>query len=334
MTPIKRILIAGAGKMGLETAYQCAAFEYDVILYDIDRKMLDEAKGEIVKLVSDLFARNDLRTLTIKKSLISSGLSQRAALKLAREQRKTISPRTLKRALKRITLSSDPAAAKDVDLIIESIPEDPALKGRVFAEFDQHCPPHTIFATNTSTLLPSMFAEATGRPDRVAALHFHPPIWDSQIVDVMPHAGTDPAVIEALVAFTWSIDQIPVTLTEEISSYIFNNMLNALLGSAMKLAVNGIASIEAVDRSWMSIMKTPAGPFGIMDGIGLQTIYHITKYWADQTRDPQALKNLTYLQKYVDNNWLGVKTGRGFYEYPDPVYTQPGFITEQRDGNS
>ncbi len=271
MTAIRRVLIAGAGKMGQEIAYQCAAHGYQVILYDISQPSLDGALQEISGLANTLYQSNPLGTLVMKKKMITPAMKLFDAIRLARRQREIVSPKRLSRALALIEISSDPACARDADLVIESIPEDPDLKGRLFSEFDRFCPAHAIFATNTSTLLPSMFAEQSGRPHRLAALHFHPPIWDSQIVDVMPHAGTDPAVITTLEDFTWSISQIPVTMTVESSGYIFNSMLSAFLGAASTLAANGIASIEDIDRSWMAISKMPVGPFGIMDGIGLQT---------------------------------------------------------------
>jgi 3-hydroxybutyryl-CoA dehydrogenase len=100
----------------------------------------------------------------------------------------------------RITLTADPSTAADnVDLLSEAVPEDPGLKGRVLAEFDAVCPPRTIFMTNTSTLVPSQFAQASGRPDRLLALHFHLPVWVNNLADVMPHAGTAPSVTELVV---------------------------------------------------------------------------------------------------------------------------------------
>ena len=90
------------------------------------------------------------------------------------------------------------------------MPEDPVLKGRILGQFNALCPPRTIFTTNTSTLLPSTYAAATGRLDRFAALHFHQPVWQSNVVDVMPLPGTSPETTDLLWAFARSIGQIPI----------------------------------------------------------------------------------------------------------------------------
>ena len=135
------------------------------------------------------------------------------------------------------------AAAAEADLVSESVPEDPALKGRVFAELHALCPPRTIFTTNTSTLLPSMFAAATGRPDRFLALHFHLPVWDANVADVMAHPGTAPEVVETVTGFARRIGQIPILSAKEQPGYVFNTMLNALLGAALELAAGGVAPV-------------------------------------------------------------------------------------------
>jgi len=97
--------------------------------------------------------------------------------------------------------TSKPEDAANADLVTESIPEDPDLKAKVFAEFNKICPPRAIFTTNTSTMLPYMYAEATGRPAQFAALHFHQSVRQTNLVDIMPHAGTGAETVELLRAF-------------------------------------------------------------------------------------------------------------------------------------
>ena len=103
-------------------------------------------------------------------------------------------------------------------------------------------------------------------------------------------------------------------------------MLSQLLDSALTLASNKVASVEDIDRAWMGIMKTHAGPFGIMDAVGLETVYKITDYWARVNKNPQAMANADNLKKYVKKGDLGSKTGKGFYNYPDPVFLKPEFM--------
>jgi len=216
-------------------------------------------------------------------------------------------------------------AGKNADFVSESVPEDPELKGRVFGRFNDICPPRTVFTTNTSSLIPSMIAEATGRPDRFAAFHFHD-VRFNNIVDIMPHPGTSEDTLQMVKDFAESIGQVAIVLKKENFGYVFNAMLMELLKSAQSLAANKVAEVADIDRAWMGVMHTLVGPFGIMDSIGLDTVWKITDYWANQLKDPQAMANAAFLKQYVDKGYLGVKTGKGFYTYPDPAFERPGFI--------
>ena len=293
---IKTVLIAGSGTMGQQIGFQCAASGYAVILYDISRDMLDKAMSRMGKLA---------------KNYTSTG---RLTEEGARE------------AIARIKTETDPVkAGRQADIISESVPEDPDLKGSVFAKFNDICPAHAIFTTNTSSLLPSSFAAATGRPDRFLALHFHDTRF-TNVVDIMPHPGTSPDTVAAVEDFAKRIGQIPIVLKKENHGYVFNAMLTTLLESAQTLAEQSIASVEDIDRAWMGVMHTAVGPFGIMDGIGIDTVYSITDYWAKKTGRPQQAANARFLKQYVDKGCLGVKTGQGFYTYPGPAFQKPGFL--------
>jgi 3-hydroxybutyryl-CoA dehydrogenase len=283
--------------MGQQIGLQCAMHGYEVVVYDIMPEALETANSQIKAYAAQLISQ----------------------MRLTQSEANAV--------LARIRFTANPADAARADLISESVPEDPALKAKVFAQFNQLCPPHTIFTTNSSSLLPSMFADATGRPAQFAALHFHTYVWDSNVVDIMPHPGTSPETVELIYAFAKRIGQIPIVLKKENYGYVFNAMFNQLNTAALSLATNGIASTEDVDRAWMGVMKMPLGPFGWLDGIGLKTVWDITQYWATRTGDPQLQANANFLKQYVDKSWLGVKTGRGFYTYPDPAYARPGFLT-------
>jgi 3-hydroxybutyryl-CoA dehydrogenase len=293
---VRRVAIVGAGTMGQQIGFQCAGHGYDVVLYDVDASALEAARSRIA---------------TYAEGLEAGG---------------AITPELRASAEARIAMTADVAtAAQDADLLSEAVPEDPDLKGRVLAEFNTACPPRTIFLTNTSTLVPSQFAAATGRADRLLALHFHLPVWINNLVDVMPHPGTDPEVTQLVLAFARSIGQLPVQLHREHNGYVFNSMYSALNRAAITLAQQGVASIEDIDRSWMHITKAPVGPLGALDAVGLDTVWTITDYWARQLGDPQLRANAAFLKEYVDRGDLGVKAGRGFYTYPDPDYARPGF---------
>lgn len=294
---IRRVLILGAGTMGQQIGLQCAMHGYEVVYYDISQEILDKALARVAKL----------------------GTWYASIGKLTEEQ--------LQQTLRRITGTPDPVkAAQDVDLVSESVPEDPDLKAKVFAQFNELCPERTVFTTNTSYLIPSMFAGATGRPGKLCALHFHD-LRASNVVDVMPHPGTAPEVTELVRDFARSIGQTVIMLHRENYGYVFNTMISSLFFSAMTLASRKVSSIEDIDRSWMGITHMPMGPFGIMDQIGLKTVWTITEYWAKKAGDKQSQANADFIKQFVDRGELGYKTKKGFYSYPNPVYAEPGFLT-------
>ncbi len=298
---IRTILVVGAGTMGGQIALQCAMHGLDVRLYDVSADALDSGMA---------------RVRSYARHLIAEG-------------------RADANVLARLMPTTDLAtAAATADLVSESVPEDPALKGQVFAQLHALCPPQTIFTTNSSTLLPSMFAQASGRPERLVALHFHLPVWDANVADVMAHPGTAAEVVETVTAFARRIGQMPIVAGRESSGYVFNAMLSALNDAALRLVAGGVASFTDVDRAWMGIMKTPIGPFGIMDAVGLDTVWKITDFWAGATGDPQLRANADLVRGYLDRGRLGHKSGGGFYDYPDPAFRRAEFLDPEEGMNS
>ena len=293
---IKKVLIIGGGTMGRQIALHFAMHGCKVVIYDVQDEFLNKALAGIQKIAG--------RYIRLKQ----------------------VSTEESEAAISRIKTTTIPEeAAADIDLVSESVPEDPILKGKVFSLFHGLCPPRTIFTTNTSTLLPSMFAEDTGRPEKFLALHFHD-LRTNNVVDIMPHPGTDEETIHVVQGFAKRMGLIDILLKKENSGYVFNAMFAAFLGSAQTLAANDIASIEDIDRAWMGVMNMPIGPFGIMDSVGIATAWMVTAYWAKQTGDAQSQKNADFLKQFVDRGELGQKTGKGFYQYPGPLFRQPGFV--------
>jgi 3-hydroxybutyryl-CoA dehydrogenase len=294
---VHQVLVIGSGTMGLQIGLQAATHGYDVVVDETDPVAREAAPRRLRGYAEEQMAAG----------LLDTG--------------------EMERSLARVTVTGDPTdASADTDLLIECVPEDPELKGRVLGQFNALCPPRTVFATNTSTLLPSMFAEATGRPDRFAALHFHIPVWSANVADVMPHPGTSEETTELLVDFARRIGQIPIRMRRESMGYVFNAIYTAMNRAAITLVANDVASVEDVDRAWMAIMKTPFGPFGALDDVGIDTAWHITEYWAGVTGDAQLRANADWLRGYVDSGRTGVKAGEGFYRYPDPAYAAPDFV--------
>ena len=296
---VKRILVIGAGTMGHQIGFLCALHGYDVVVYDVNDDFLAAARRRVDRLADRFIARK----------------------RLAEEQKESV--------LARMAYTSDAeAAAADADIVTESVPEDPALKGKIFAQFNSLSPERTIFTTNTSSLVPSMFADATGRPDRFLAFHFHD-IQLTDVVDVMPHPGTSPQAIELVRGFAERLGQTVIMLERENFGYVFNAMLSDLFKSALTLAANGVAAVEDIDRAWMGVLQAPMGPFGMMDSVGLTTVWKINDYWAKATGDAQMTANAAFLKVLIDDGRLGKKSGAGFYSYPKPLFQQPGFSSQK-----
>ncbi len=293
---IKNVLIAGSGTMGQQIGFQCALHDCNVVLYDVKKEFLEKAMERINRIAA--------------RMLREGRITQEKALA----------------AMSRIKTSVNmKESAKDADLVSESVPEDPELKGKVFGQLNALCPERTIFTTNTSTLLPSMIAQATGRPEKFLAYHFHD-IRMTNVVDVMPHPGTSPEVVQLVKEFAEKTGLAPIVLHKESMGYVFNYMFAGLFDNALTLASNDIAAVEDIDRVWMGIMRMLIGPFGLMDSVGLDTVWHVTNFWAKNTGDPVKIKNTEFVKKYVDRGDLGQKTRKGFYTYPNPSFTAPDFL--------
>lgn len=290
---IKNVLILGSGTLGLRIGLQSALSGFNTVIYDIHEEAFVSAKKIQDSILKNLIERN---VITKEESI---------------EAKNSIAFTT-----------DETLAAKDSDFVSESVVEDLAVKKKVWAQFANLCPKHTVFTTNTSYLMPSLFAEDTGRPERFCAFHFHD-VFFANVVDVMPHPKTEKWVVDLLMDMGKKLNQTPVFVKKESPGYIFNAMLVALIGAAGALVTYDIASIEDVDRSWMGNFKMERGPFGILDVIGLETVWHITSSMPDE----KSKKFAALLKTYVDAGKLGVKAGEGFYKYPNPEFQQGHFIS-------
>jgi 3-hydroxybutyryl-CoA dehydrogenase len=218
-------------------------------------------------------------------------------------------------------------AVKDADLISESVPENLEIKKGFYLELAKVAPAKTIFTTNTSTLLPSQFAEDTGRPEKFLALHFANWIWDANIGEIMGHPDTDPEVFKRVIEFAKEIGMVPIPIYKEQNGYIINSLLAPLLSAAGNLLINKVADYETIDKTWMITSGVKMGPCGIMDMVGLETIYNIEKHWGEQSNDQSILDRADYYKKnFIDKGKLGMKTGEGFYTYPNPTYKEKDFL--------
>lgn len=294
----KNITIAGSGVLGYQIAFQTAYYGFNVTVYDINDEVLEKAKGKFTTL-SEAYQK-DLNATQAQ----------------------------LDATFKNISYSSDLAeAVKDADLLIEAVPEDPAIKIEFYHKLAKVAPEKTVFATNSSTLLPSQFAEDTGRPEKFVALHFANEIWKHNTGEVMRHPGTSQEVFDSVIQFAKAIGMVALPIHKEQPGYIVNSLLVPLLGAAVNLWIDEVSDIETIDKTWMVATGAPAGPFGILDVVGITTAYNINKMEAEETQDPLKIKAVQKLkEEYIDKGKLGVLTGEGFYKYPNPAYRDKDFL--------
>ncbi|EKK21087.1 3-hydroxyacyl-CoA dehydrogenase [Fructilactobacillus florum] len=214
-------------------------------------------------------------------------------------------------------------AVANADLVIECLPENRALKRDFFKRFAQIAPQKTVIATNTSTMLPSEFAEDTGRPTKFLAYHFANEIWKYNTAEIMPQSQTDPQLIDTFIAYSKEIGMVPLVIHKEQAGYLLNSMLIPFLQAALNLWGTDVANFQTIDKTWMIATGSAIGPFGYLDLIGIRTILAIGE--ADEQAD-LSQPVYTKIKNMLAAGHIGVETGQGFYTYPHPAYQQADFL--------
>ncbi|WP_217146077.1 3-hydroxyacyl-CoA dehydrogenase [Streptomyces sp. AC627_RSS907] len=285
MTDLSRITVLGIGVLGSQIAFHTAYSGLDVVAYDVDEAALEQARERLALLVP-----------RYEGEVESAGEQGRA-----------------RQALERIRLTCDLTdAAGEADLVIESVPEQPAVKKDVLARLGAVAPAHTVFVTNTSALPLSALADSTGRPERFLALHFANLVWRHNIAEVMGTDRTDPEVYADVVRFATRIGMVPIPLRKEKPGYVLNSLLMPLLKAAGELLTEDVADPAAVDDVWRIGTGASYGPFEMLDIIGLTTAHHIAARGDAKQREFARLIK----ERYIDKGKLGVATGEGFHCYP------------------
>jgi len=284
MKKIQHVTVLGTGVLGSQIAFQTAFSGFDVVAYDINEEALEKAHARFAGLVD-----------TYVEDKVDGAADGKA-----------------KAALGRLRLTHDLAdAVKEADLVIEAIPEILELKKSTYKKLGELAPKHTIFATNSSTLLPSDMKDSTNRPSQFLALHFANRIWKFNTAEVMGTSDTDPAVFDTVVEFSKEIGMVPIPIHKEKAGYVLNSLLVPFLNAAAALAAGGYAEPADVDKTWRIATGAPMGPFQIFDIIGLMTPYNILSHGDAELKEiAKWLKT-----EYIDKGHLGVATGQGFYTY-------------------
>ena len=282
---IRRLGVIGAGQMGSQIAAQAALHGFEVALYDLSSEQLGKAEAQ--------------NRLHLGRKVAKGKLSQ--------EDHDAAFARL------RMTDSLDEACS-GADFVLEAVVEKLAVKRAVFADLDRLAPPRAILATNSSYLMSSEIADATGRPEKVLNMHFFYPPLVMKLVEVVRGPHTDPAVAAATAELARRMGKVPVMLEKEMPGFLVNRILRAISNEAYFLYEEGVATFQDIDLACQLGLNHPLGPFQLGDFSGLDIGYNARREIYERTgreedRPPPSLA------RRAERGDLGRKTGRGFYDY-------------------
>lgn len=282
---VNRILVVGSGSMGSQLGMVCALYGYDVTVQDIDEDVLERAKGQ-------LRSRMDRDVEKGRRS---------------RDEAES--------ALGRMGFTTDlEGPASVADFVIEAAVEKLDVKREIFGRLDAAAPGHAVLATNSSTIVSSRLAEATCRPGRVCNMHFFYPPLLMRCVEVVRSPETSDATVEVTAELARRIGKTPVVINKEVWGFVVNRILGAMMDEAVDLYENGVASLEDIDTACRAGLSHPAGPFEVMDLVGLDVVCHAKMGRYEETGDPGDRPAASVAEK-IEKGELGRKTGKGWYDY-------------------
>ncbi|MEW6335454.1 MAG: 3-hydroxyacyl-CoA dehydrogenase NAD-binding domain-containing protein [Thermodesulfobacteriota bacterium] len=292
----EKAAVIGTGTLGTQIALQAAFHGHPVAAYDRD----PEQFGRMLEI--------------IRFRIQNSGKRATPAFEHMHET-----------AAKVTLCTSLEEALRDADLVIEAIPEDLPLKRELFEKLDAIAPKKAILATNSSSIPISKIESATGRPEKCVNIHFYALDIRRGMADVMRGSATSDDTFHRAVQWVRSIGCMPLAVRRESIGFCFNRVWRAVKRESLHMWADGISDFQDIDRGWMIFTGMSQGPFGMMDNIGLDVIYGIEQVYYEASRDPKDHPP-GELKAMIDRNELGVKTGRGFYTYPEPAYRDPNFL--------
>ncbi len=291
---IETVAMIGAGTMGSHIAALTALSGRQVRLYDMEPAAL-------------------ARSLDLIRTEIMPAIIDAAML-----------PGDAEAALSRIKpVDSLEAALDGADLMIEAIREHLETKREFFAAVSPMT--DAILATNSSSLQSSQIADVVERPERFLNMHFFQPIWTRSMLEVMSSGATSPEAIAAAKAFGDSLGLATIVVRKDSKGFVINRIWRAIKRESLRVADEGVADPEDIDRLFMIFFQTDEAPFALMDSVGLNVVEDIESTYQAITQDPTDRPS-TILREKVAKGELGKKTGSGFYTYPDPAFARPDFL--------
>jgi 3-hydroxyacyl-CoA dehydrogenase len=218
----------------------------------------------------------------------------------------------LERKLGLITGTTEYADFKDVDFVIEAVPERMNIKQTVFSELDEVTPGHAILSSNTSSLSITEMGEATSRPDKVVGFHFFYPASVMRLIEVIEGDDTSPETAQAAYNFAQAIRKMPIRCAEA-PGFVVNRILNSSASELWRFQEESGIDVKEIDKAVGESKAAPMGPFFLADLLGLDTVLHVAEYLKDCYGDRFYVH--TRMQELVAAGELGAKTGKGFYEH-------------------
>lgn len=283
LTKIKTIGVVGAGTMGSGIALTAARSGYMVILRDLREELLERSRQLI----------NNSLHLEVEKGRLTESEKKKLIAKI------------------RTTVELDPL--RESDFIIEAIAEDINEKRELFSNLDSMLLPAAIIASNTSSLSITRLGSATARPDRVVGMHFMNPPSLMKLVEIVKGIATSQETLEIVKNLAIKFGKLPVEVNDT-PGFVINRILIPMINEAIFVLQEGVASAEAIDEIMKSGQRHPMGPLQMADFIGLDVCLSIMKVLYESFNDPKY-RPCPLLKKYVDAGWLGIKSGKGFYQY-------------------
>jgi enoyl-CoA hydratase/3-hydroxyacyl-CoA dehydrogenase len=292
---IKVFTVVGAGTMGHGIAELAAMAGFRVYLADINMDILSRALDRIRWSLGKLYEKGVVReSVDVIMSRITPVVSVRPDGSWSSE------------------LAS---ALAESQFMIEAVPEDLRLKQALFEFADRHASPDAILATNTSSLPITEIAQATGRPERVVGMHFFNPPVLMRLVEVIRGARTSDETVAVTVEVARRLGKTPIVVNKDIPGFIVNRILGRLLNTACYIVERGLATVEEVDATVFYTLGFPMGIFELADYSGIDVFHLVSTAMAE--RGVRGLPCRLFEEKYKSGR-LGVKSGEGFYKYPEP----------------
>ena len=281
---IKKIAVIGAGIMGNGIAQVCAQAGFEVSMRDIDQKCLDKGMKKIEKNLSKAVAKEKMTQADMDK--IVGNLSPVLDLK---------------------------EAVNGADLVIEAATENIDIKKAIFKEIDEICPPETLFASNTTAKSIAEMGAVTKRADRFIGMHFFNPPPLMKLIEVIRSLATSDETADAIDEMAKKLGKKAVIINEA-PGFIVTRIFAVLINEAFCTLQEGVASPAEIDEAMQLGVNLPAGPLRTADFMGIDLVLATMTTLYEEFGDPKY-RPCPILRNYVRSGWLGVKTGRGVYDY-------------------